>query len=141
MKLTVPETDDPNMPALTFRTWTLGIILCAFLSFVNQFFFFRTAPITISAIAGQMASLYLGRFMAQVLPDKKILGIRINPGPFNIKVPNCLIGHHLDSFNFSILDSSPNPFFKFVRKGKMLPGRNRWPDKLIFWSDLSPVVS
>lgn len=87
VKLTVPETDDPNIPALTFRTWSLGIILCAFLSFVNQFFFFRTAPITISAIAGQMASLYLGRFMAQVLPDKKILGIRINPGPFNIKVP------------------------------------------------------
>lgn len=117
MKLTVPETDDPNMPALTFRTWTLGIILCAFLSFVNQFFFFRTAPITISAIAGQMASLYLGRFMAQVLPDKKILGIRINPGPFNIKVPNCLIGHHLDSFNFQF--SIPPPTLSSSLCGKV----------------------
>lgn len=90
VKLTVPETDDPSIPTLTFRTWTLGITLCAFLSFVNQFFAFRTSPIKISAIAGQMASLYLGRLMAATLPDKTLLGIRINPGPFNIKV--------LDSF-------------------------------------------
>ncbi|KAG0627537.1 hypothetical protein M758_2G209300 [Ceratodon purpureus] len=85
VKLTVPETDDPSIPTLTFRTWTLGIILCAFLSFVNQFFKFRTSPIAISAIAGQMASLYLGRAMAATLPDKTFLGVRINPGPFNIK--------------------------------------------------------
>lgn len=85
VKLTVPETDDPTLPTLTFRTWTLGFLLCVFLSFVNQFFMFRTSPITISAIAAQMASLYLGRFMAATLPDKTLLGVRLNPGPFNIK--------------------------------------------------------
>jgi hypothetical protein len=95
VKLTVPETDDPSMPGLTFRTWAIGTFLCIFLSFVNQFFHFRTAPITISGIAGQMVSLYLGQFMASVLPDWTIGGVRINPGPFNIKVPHHHHHHHL----------------------------------------------
>jgi hypothetical protein len=95
VKLTVPETDDPSMPGLTFRTWVIGTFLCIFLSFVNQFFHFRTAPITISGIAGQMVSLYLGQFMASMLPDWTIGGVRINPGPFNIKVPHHHHHHHL----------------------------------------------
>ncbi len=86
VKLTVSETDDPSLPALTFRTWTIGTLLCIFLSFVNQFFHFRTSPITISGLAGQIVSLYLGRFMASMLPHWEIRGLKINPGPFNIKV-------------------------------------------------------
>lgn len=85
VKLTVPETDDPTLPTLTIRTWTLGLLLCVFLAFVNQFFVFRSSPLTISAIAAQVASLFLGRFMAATLPDKTVCGVQLNPGPFNIK--------------------------------------------------------
>jgi hypothetical protein len=105
VKLTVPETDDPSMPGLTFRTWVIGTFLCIFLSFVNQFFHFRTAPITISGIAGQMVSLYLGQFMASVLPDWTIGGVRINPGPFNIKVPH----HHHHHHHLIFLMQNPLP--------------------------------
>ncbi|KAM0943068.1 hypothetical protein DsansV1_C13g0118351 [Dioscorea sansibarensis] len=41
VRLTVPITDDPTLPALTFRTWSLGLISCAFLAFLNQFFGYR----------------------------------------------------------------------------------------------------
>ncbi|KAG6541883.1 hypothetical protein Mapa_016711 [Marchantia paleacea] len=83
--LTVPTTDTPDMRMLTVRTWVIGLLICGFLAFVNQFFWFRSSPITVSALAGQIVSLYLGRMMASWLPDKKIGPIELNPGPFNIK--------------------------------------------------------
>ena len=55
--LTVPITDDPSMPVWTFRMWFLGIIWCAVLAFVNQFFFFRTAPLSISALTAQVCEV------------------------------------------------------------------------------------
>ena len=38
----VSRTDDPNLPALTFRVWFLGIIFGVALAFVNTLFTFRT---------------------------------------------------------------------------------------------------
>ncbi|CAN1122442.1 Oligopeptide transporter 7 [Linum perenne] len=32
VSLTVPATDDPSLPAITFRTWTLGALACLLLS-------------------------------------------------------------------------------------------------------------
>ena len=52
--LTVPITDDPTIPVYTFRMWTLGILWCAILAFVNQFFYYRTAPLTVSALTAQV---------------------------------------------------------------------------------------
>ena len=89
--LVVPETDDPNLPVLTFRAWFLGTISCVLLIFLNTFFIYRTQPLTISAILMQIAVLPMGKFMARVLPTRKysLLGGRwefsLNPGPFNIK--------------------------------------------------------
>lgn len=40
--LTVPTTDDPSLPVLTFCMWVLGILSCVTLSLLNQFFFYRT---------------------------------------------------------------------------------------------------
>ncbi|KAM1682578.1 hypothetical protein ACFXTN_030844 [Malus domestica] len=36
--LTVPITDDPSLPTVTFWAWTLGALACALLSFLNQSF-------------------------------------------------------------------------------------------------------
>ncbi|KAM2616697.1 hypothetical protein TB1_033182 [Malus domestica] len=36
--LTVPVTDDPSLPTVTFWAWTLGALACALLSFLNQSF-------------------------------------------------------------------------------------------------------
>ena len=86
--LVVPETDDPSLPVMTFRAWTLGLGSCVVLIFLNTFFTYRTQPLTISGILAQILVLPAGRFMAAVLPDRevRILGGRLgsfnlNPGP------------------------------------------------------------
>ncbi|WVZ82794.1 hypothetical protein U9M48_030018 [Paspalum notatum var. saurae] len=88
--LTVPVGDDPETPVLTFRMWVLGMASCALLSFLNQFFWYRKEPLTITAISAQIAVVPLGRLMAAALPDRSFLrGTRwefsLNPGPFNVK--------------------------------------------------------
>ncbi|KAF9407640.1 hypothetical protein BGZ76_006077, partial [Entomortierella beljakovae] len=76
----VSNKDDPSLPTLTFRYWVMGIIFTALLAFVNQFFFFRTNPMTLSSTVIQLIAYPIGKFMARVLPH----GI-LNPGPFNVK--------------------------------------------------------
>jgi OPT family oligopeptide transporter len=92
VRLTVPNTDDPSLPVWTFRMWFLGILSCCLLSFLNQFFAYRTEPLIITQITVQVATLPIGRFLATVLPKTKfnILGFgsrefSFNPGPFNMK--------------------------------------------------------
>ncbi|KAE8694662.1 Oligopeptide transporter 7 [Hibiscus syriacus] len=88
--LTVPTTDEPSLPVLTFRMWVLGTISCVLLSFLNQFFWYRTEPLTITAISAQIAVVPLGKLMAAKITDRVFFkGSRwefsLNPGPFNVK--------------------------------------------------------
>ncbi|XXG76130.1 hypothetical protein AAC387_Pa08g0551 [Persea americana] len=88
--LTVPITDDPSIPVLTFRMWFLGLLSCVLLSFLNQFFWYRSEPLSITAISAQIAVVPFGRLMAATLSERRFFkGSRweftLNPGPFNIK--------------------------------------------------------
>ena len=70
--------------------WVLGMASCAVLSFLNQFFWYRKEPLTITAISAQIAVVPLGRLMAAALPERAFfLGrpyeFTLNPGPFNVK--------------------------------------------------------
>ncbi|KAL9174412.1 hypothetical protein ABFS82_02G051600 [Erythranthe guttata] len=92
VRLTVTNTDDPTLPVWTFRMWLLGLFSCAMLSFLNQFFAYRTEPLVITQITVQVASLPVGHFLAAVLPKSRFripgFGSRmfsLNPGPFNMK--------------------------------------------------------
>ncbi|KAF8729166.1 hypothetical protein HU200_017749 [Digitaria exilis] len=93
VRLTVPSTDDPSLPVWTFRMWTIGLVSCAVMSFLNQFFTYRTEPLIVTQITVQVASLPVGHFMARVLPRTRyripaMLGggeWSLNPGPFNMK--------------------------------------------------------
>ncbi|KAK7350968.1 hypothetical protein VNO77_10063 [Canavalia gladiata] len=90
VELTVPKTDDPTLPILTFRMWVLGIVSCVFLSFVNQFFWYRTQPLTVTSISAQIAVVPIGHFMARTLPTRIFFKdtpfqFSLNTGPFNIK--------------------------------------------------------
>ena len=88
---TVSTEDDPSIPVWTFRMWFLGLLSCSLLSFMNQFFSYRTEPLVITQISVQVAALPLGRFMASALPKRRfrvpLLGkqVSLNPGPFNMK--------------------------------------------------------
>ncbi|OVA10985.1 Oligopeptide transporter [Macleaya cordata] len=91
VRLTVPTTDDPSLPCLTFRTWVLGLTSCAVLAFLNQFFGYRQNPIGISSVCVQITVLPIGKLMAKWLPTKTIRvpktkwSFSMNPGPFNLK--------------------------------------------------------
>ncbi|XP_020083198.1 oligopeptide transporter 1-like [Ananas comosus] len=91
VRLTVPITDDPKQPALTFRTWVLGVSSCVILAFLNQFFGYRQNQISISPVCAQIAVLPLGRLMAATLPTAPIhvpftsWSFSMNPGPFTLK--------------------------------------------------------
>ncbi|KAF9556103.1 hypothetical protein EC968_008446 [Mortierella alpina] len=76
----VSNKDDPSTPVLTFRFWVMAVVFSIILSFFNQFFWFRTQPMTISTLVIQLLSYPFGKFLAKVLPAG-----RLNPGPFNIK--------------------------------------------------------
>lgn len=87
--LVVPETDDPSLPVMTFRSWVLGLASCCLLIFLNTFFTYRSQPLAISAILMQIGVLPIGRFMASTLPNRDFHFFRwkfsLNPGPFNMK--------------------------------------------------------
>ncbi|XP_050219324.1 oligopeptide transporter 1 [Mercurialis annua] len=91
VRLTVPITDDPTQPVLTFRTWLLGVISCVLLAFVNQFFSYRTNQLVVTAVSAQIVVLPLGKMMAAILPEKEVKfpftkwSFSLNPGPFNVK--------------------------------------------------------
>ncbi|RUS27410.1 hypothetical protein BC938DRAFT_483292 [Jimgerdemannia flammicorona] len=82
VRATVPNTDNPSLPVMTFRFWFLGILFTAALSFVNQFFWFRDSPITLTPLVLQLFSYPLGRLLERVIPSHPFF----NPGPFNMKV-------------------------------------------------------
>jgi OPT family oligopeptide transporter len=91
VRLTVPITDDPTQAVLTFRTWVLGLAACILLSFVNQFFQYRSNQLSIGSVTIQILVLPIGKFMAAKLPKKQVSipftkwSFSLNPGPFSMK--------------------------------------------------------
>lgn len=92
VRLTVRNTDDPTLPVWTFRMWFLGLLSCSLLSFLNQFFAYRSEPLIITQITVQVATLPLGHLMAAILPSAtfRVPGFgskrfSLNPSPFNMK--------------------------------------------------------
>ncbi|KAF9444401.1 OPT oligopeptide transporter [Macrolepiota fuliginosa MF-IS2] len=81
----VANTDDPDIPVSTIRAWVIGLIFAVVLPGLNQFFYFRYPSVTITSIVGQLLSFPVGRLWARVLPNVKIFGHELNPGPFSVK--------------------------------------------------------
>ncbi|KAG0206313.1 hypothetical protein BGX33_007472, partial [Mortierella sp. NVP41] len=84
------------MPTNTFRMWFLSLFFTLLVSFVNQFFYLRQNPVSITYTVVSLISLPLGRFLARVLPTAQFrifggLRVSLDPGPFNIK-EHALIG-------------------------------------------------
>lgn len=83
------------MPTNTFRMWFLSLFFTLLVSFVNQFFYLRQNPVSITYTVVSLISLPIGNFLARVLPTRQfhLFGYccSFNPGPFNIK-EHALIG-------------------------------------------------
>jgi len=81
----VANTDDTSIPVNTVRAWTIGLIWAILIPGLNQFFFFRFPSVTVSGVVAQLLAFPIGRLWARVVPNVKIFGISLNPGPFNVK--------------------------------------------------------
>ncbi|KAG8832746.1 hypothetical protein FRC17_000756 [Serendipita sp. 399] len=93
VRASVSNTDDPEMPAMTFRMWFCGIILCMIAIALNTFFNFRYPSPSLSPLVILLISYPMGKFLAMTLPIRtyhlpNFLGggkFSLNPGPFNVK--------------------------------------------------------
>ncbi|KAL9659896.1 hypothetical protein QQ045_024706 [Rhodiola kirilowii] len=94
VRLTVPITDDPTTPVLTFRTWVLGLMTCIILAFINKFFGYRNNSLSLTQVSAQIVVLPIGKFMAATLPTTKYKFFKwtftLNPGPFTMKEHVCI---------------------------------------------------
>ncbi|KAI9339941.1 OPT oligopeptide transporter protein-domain-containing protein [Obelidium mucronatum] len=77
----VPRTDDPSLPALTFRVWIIGLLLGSLLSIGNTVFSFHTSSFAISSLVATLVAYPFGVLLSKILPN----GGFLNPAPFSIK--------------------------------------------------------
>jgi hypothetical protein len=93
VRAAVSNLDDPDMPALTLRSWVLGMFVCLVVASANTFFYFRSPSPTIPYMVVQVVVYPMGKFLAWALPIReftmpKWLGgfsFSLNPCPFNVK--------------------------------------------------------
>ncbi|KAM3504056.1 hypothetical protein MY10362_003805 [Beauveria mimosiformis] len=84
-------TDDLTEPTITFRYFLLTILFVAPGAFLSQMSHYRTTSAPYSVFFVQIASNYLGKWLAQVLPDWEVKipftkkSFSLNPGPFSTK--------------------------------------------------------
>ncbi|KAI0822100.1 small oligopeptide transporter [Trametes gibbosa] len=81
----VANTDDPDMPVSTFRAWVIGLAWSILIPGMNQFFYFRYPSVTVGGIVAQLLAFPIGRAWARFMPNVRIFGLQVNPGPFNVK--------------------------------------------------------
>nr|XP_019047282.1 OPT family small oligopeptide transporter [Kwoniella bestiolae CBS 10118]OCF26212.1 OPT family small oligopeptide transporter [Kwoniella bestiolae CBS 10118] len=89
VKAVALETDDPDEPCETIRSYVLGTIVASVGTALNVWFGARQPGIFISPFLAQLLSYPLGVALAKLLPKKNftILGksFTLNPGRFSIK--------------------------------------------------------
>ncbi|KAJ3224980.1 hypothetical protein HDU81_008239, partial [Chytriomyces hyalinus] len=76
----VPRTDDPTLPASTFRAWFLGLFFGILICAANTIFTFRSNSFSITPFVTVLLAYPCGLIMAKVLPSGFL-----NPGHFNYK--------------------------------------------------------
>ncbi|KAL2070302.1 hypothetical protein VTL71DRAFT_13328 [Oculimacula yallundae] len=83
--------DDPTLPTLTFRYFVLCIIFILPGAFLSQLSHYRTTSAPYSVFFVQIASNYVGVWLAKILPAWNVrvpftsFGFNLNPGPFGVK--------------------------------------------------------
>ncbi|KAI0998918.1 hypothetical protein K3495_g9278 [Podosphaera aphanis] len=83
--------DDPTLPTLTFRYFILTLLFVLPGAFLSQLSHFRTTYAPYSVFFVQIASDYVGVWLAKVLPAWNVkipftkFGFNLNPGPWSVK--------------------------------------------------------
>lgn len=84
--------DDTSLPTLTFRYFLLTLIFVIPGAFLSQMDMYRTTYAPYSVFFVQIASNYVGLWLARVLPKWTLrmpffprLSVQLNPGPWSVK--------------------------------------------------------
>ena len=85
VRAAVPSTDDPTLPQNTIRAWVIGLILTTVGCGMNMSFSFHSPSFAITTFVTSILAWPIGNFWAWIVPDWKIFGASLNPGPFNVK--------------------------------------------------------
>lgn len=84
VRASVPSSDDADLPQNTIRMWVLGMILNTIGSALNLLFSLHSPQIILTTLTSLLA-WPIGMAWARFMPNIKIFGAPLNPGPFNIK--------------------------------------------------------
>ncbi|KZV83265.1 OPT oligopeptide transporter [Exidia glandulosa HHB12029] len=85
VRCAVANTDDPEMPASTIRSWTIGLLLAILIPGCNQFFFFRYPAVQVGGLFALLVAFPVGRAWEAWVPNWKIGSLQLNPGQFTMK--------------------------------------------------------
>ncbi|KAI9284990.1 OPT oligopeptide transporter protein-domain-containing protein [Umbelopsis sp. AD052] len=81
--------DRPEDLTITFRFFLLGVSFSVLGAFITQLSWFRTTSAPFSILFVQVATHWLGHWLAKILPDWTIgvgkYSFSLNPGPFSLK--------------------------------------------------------
>ena len=73
------------LPQNTIRAWVIGLILTTVGCGMNMLFSFHSPSFAITTFVTSILAWPIGNFWAWIVPDWKIFGASLNPGPFNVK--------------------------------------------------------
>ena len=91
VKRVVSFSDDPKLPTITFRYFLLTFLFVAPGAFLSQLTRYRTTYAPYSVFFVQIASSYVGEWLANLLPAWNVRvpftgrSFSLNPGPFSVK--------------------------------------------------------
>lgn len=85
VRASVPSSDDADLPQNTIRMWVLGMILNTIGSALNLLFSLHSPQIILTTLVTSLLAWPIGVAWARFIPNIKIFGAPLNPGPFNIK--------------------------------------------------------
>lgn len=85
VRASVPSSDDADLPQNTIRMWVLGMILNTIGSALNLLFSLHSPQIILTTLVTSLLAWPIGMAWARFIPNIKIFGAPLNPGPFNIK--------------------------------------------------------
>lgn len=85
VRAAVPSTDDTTLPQNTIRMWVLGLILTTLGNGMNILFSFHSPSFALTTFVTSILAYPLGKCWYWIMPNWKIFGMPLNPGPFNVK--------------------------------------------------------
>lgn len=85
VRAAVPSSDDPTIPQNTIRMWLMGFILSTIGAGMNLLFSLHAPSFAVTTFVTSILAWPIGIAWHLVLPNVKIFGQELNPGPFNLK--------------------------------------------------------